>query len=135
MVVLSMHDEQLYAERTLRAGAKAYVMKQDDPEVLLHAIRQVLAGKVHLSERIKESIVNRIGGIFKEDEAATAVDQLSDRELAWSVGMHMTFVVSGVLLALMDRLTGKAHAVAAVPHRLSHEVEQPHPSKSLSGGQ
>src|ERR1051326_5647539 len=81
MVVLSMHDERLYAERTLRAGAKAYVMKQDDPEVLLHAIRQVLAGKVHLSERIKETIVNRLGGHIKEDDASTAVDQLSDREL------------------------------------------------------
>jgi len=81
MLVLSMHDERLYAERTLRAGAKAYVMKQDDPEVLLRAIREVLAGKVHLSESIKDVIVSRLGGAAKEDAIATAVDQLSDREL------------------------------------------------------
>src|SRR5947207_2893547 len=44
VIVLSMHDERLYAERSLRAGAQAYVMKQENPEAVLRAIRQVLGG-------------------------------------------------------------------------------------------
>src|SRR5579859_4121288 len=61
-LVLSMHDEALYAERSLRAGARGYVMKQEEPDVLLRAIRQVLLGQVYLSERVKDGIVSRLGG-------------------------------------------------------------------------
>jgi len=80
-LVLSMHDEALYAERSLHAGAKGYVMKQEDPNVLLRAIRQVLGGQVYLSEKVKNGIVNRLGGNLPEGEITSLVKQLSDREL------------------------------------------------------
>lgn len=80
-LVLSMHDEALYAERSLHAGAKGYVMKQEEPEVLLRAIRQVLRGQIYLSEKVKDAIVNRLGGNLPEGEIPTVAQQLSDREL------------------------------------------------------
>ncbi|HVM62772.1 MAG TPA: response regulator transcription factor [Verrucomicrobiae bacterium] len=80
-LVLSMHDEALYAERVLRAGARGYVMKQEQPEVLLRAIRQVLGGELYLSDRVKNGIVNRLGGSPRVEDASTMVGRLSDREL------------------------------------------------------
>jgi len=80
-LMLSMHDEALYAERSLHAGAKGYVMKQEEPEVLLHAIRQVLHGQVYLSDKVKTTIVNRLGGNPTDGEVTSLVEQLSDREL------------------------------------------------------
>jgi len=80
-LVLSMHDEALYAERSLHAGARGYVMKQEEPEVLLRAIRQILRGQVYLSERIRDGIVNRLGGAVPKGETSSLISQLSDREL------------------------------------------------------
>jgi DNA-binding NarL/FixJ family response regulator len=80
-LVLSMHDEALYAERSLHAGAKGYVMKQEQTAVLLHAIRQVLLGQVYLSEKVKNSIVNRLGGNVPEGKITSVAHKLSDREL------------------------------------------------------
>ncbi len=80
-LVLSMHEETLYAERSLHAGAKGYVMKREPPEVLLQAARQVLRGQIFLSEKVKNAIVNRLGGVQPEGEAPSPTQQLSDREL------------------------------------------------------
>jgi len=80
-LVLSMHDEALYAERSLHAGAKGYVMKEEETDVLLKAIRHVLRGEVYLSEKVKDRIVNRLGGILPGDEITFPTDKLSDREL------------------------------------------------------
>src|SRR5258707_141066 len=80
-LVLSMHDEELYAERSLHAGAKGYVMKQEETEILLQAIRQVLRGKVYLSEKVRDAIVNRIGGNVAEDKVTSLAQRLSNREL------------------------------------------------------
>jgi DNA-binding NarL/FixJ family response regulator len=80
-LVLSMHEETLYAERSLHAGAKGYVMKQEQPEVLLQAIRQVVRGQVYLSEKVKDAIVNRLGGVQPEGDVPSIAQQLSDREL------------------------------------------------------
>jgi DNA-binding NarL/FixJ family response regulator len=80
-LVLSMHDEELYAERSLHAGAKGYVMKQEETAVLLRAIRQVLRGQVYLSEKVKDGIVKRLGGIVPDGQVISLIKQLSDREL------------------------------------------------------
>lgn len=80
-LMLSMHDEALYAERSLHAGAKGYVMKQEETEVLLRAIRQVLRGQVYLSEKVRDGIVNRLGGNLPEGEITSIIKKLSDREL------------------------------------------------------
>jgi DNA-binding NarL/FixJ family response regulator len=80
ILILSMHDENLYAERALRAGAKGYIMKREGTDNLLEAIRRVLKGQVYLSERMAGRILQRIaeGRIF---EGASTVGKLSDREL------------------------------------------------------
>ena len=59
VLVVSMHDESLYAERVLRAGAKGYIMKQEPPEKVLSAIRQVLSGKIFVSEKMREKMLQR----------------------------------------------------------------------------
>ena len=52
LLVLSMHDEALYADRVLRAGGDGYIMKQEDPEEVVHAIRDVLGGRIYVSEEV-----------------------------------------------------------------------------------
>jgi DNA-binding NarL/FixJ family response regulator len=52
LLVLSMHDEALYADRVLRAGGDGYIMKQEDPEEIIHAIRDVLRGRIYVSEEV-----------------------------------------------------------------------------------
>jgi DNA-binding NarL/FixJ family response regulator len=82
VVVLSMHDEMLYAERALRAGARGYVMKRESTQNVLTAIRRVLEGGVYLSDRVVAAMALRLGGRRSSDEMETApVQQLSDREL------------------------------------------------------
>ena len=80
-LVLSMHDEELYAERSLHAGARGYVMKQEETAVLLRAIRQVLRGEIYLSEKVKDGIVKRLGGLVPDGQVTSLIKQLSDREL------------------------------------------------------
>ena len=80
VLMLSMHDESLYAERALRAGARGYVMKQEAPQVLLSAIRKVLDGDVYVSERMSATLLQRmIGG--KKAAGGLPMDRLTDREL------------------------------------------------------
>lgn len=62
ILFISMHDESVYAERALRAGARGYVMKQEPGEVLLTAIREVLKGNVYLSKQMHEKLLKRIAG-------------------------------------------------------------------------
>lgn len=79
VLVISMHDESLYAERALRAGAKGYIMKQEATEKMLAAIRQVLRGDIYLSERMQGKILQRI--LAGDDSGLSPIDLLSDREL------------------------------------------------------
>jgi DNA-binding NarL/FixJ family response regulator len=80
LVVLSMHDELLYAERALRAGARGYVMKRESTKDVLTAIRQVLGGDVYVSERVVNAMARRLGS-SRRAPTASPVEQLSDREL------------------------------------------------------
>jgi DNA-binding NarL/FixJ family response regulator len=80
LIVLSMHDEALYAERALRAGARGYVMKRETSKSVLGSIRRVLEGGVYVSERV----VNRMANRLRSSRAAAVsspVERLSDREL------------------------------------------------------
>jgi DNA-binding NarL/FixJ family response regulator len=80
MLVVSMHDESLYAERVLRAGALGYITKQDATRNILLAIRRILADNIFLNDRIATHIISRLttpGGAV----ATTPADLLADREL------------------------------------------------------
>ncbi len=78
MLVASMHDETLYAERVLAAGARGYINKQEAQDKIILAIRQVLDGKIYLSERMTERLISSMvnGNPEKRD-----LDSLSNREL------------------------------------------------------
>jgi DNA-binding NarL/FixJ family response regulator len=80
VLILSMHEESTYAERSLRAGANGYIMKQEATERVLVAIRRILEGKVYLSERLTNKMLEQFvhgAGSSKNDPLMT----LSDREL------------------------------------------------------
>jgi len=80
IIVISMHDEKIYAERALRAGAKGYIMKQEAPETILKAIHHVLNNNVYVSNDIATRIFNLFfDGRANEDN--NPVNQLTDREL------------------------------------------------------
>ena len=80
VLILSMHDEFLYAERALRAGARGYVMKQEAMESVVFAIRCVLEGKVYLDDAVKEHILSAIAdGAAASDKPP--IERLTDREL------------------------------------------------------
>ena len=79
ILILSMHNETVYAERALRSGADGYIMKQESGRQLLSAIHQVLDGKTYVSERIQQQLlrgISRTGASF----VAARVDRLGARE-------------------------------------------------------
>lgn len=79
-LVLSMHDESLYAERALRAGARGYVNKGEDSAGLMRAIRRVLSGEIYLNTSFMSRMVSRmING--RNNGSALPIDRLADREL------------------------------------------------------
>ena len=82
VIVVSMHDEMLYAERALRAGARGYVMKRETTRNVLAAIRRVLEGGVYLSDSVVAKMATLVAGQRERESAgAERVEQLSDREL------------------------------------------------------
>jgi len=79
VLVISMHDETLYAERALRAGARGYIMKQETPEQLLEAVRLVLSGQIYLSSQMSVRILSAFSG--RDAKGGSPIAQLTDREL------------------------------------------------------
>ena len=79
ILVVSMHDEMIYAERVLRAGGRGYIMKQAGGEKFLHAIRQVLAGQIYVSEKMSARILEIFSGHSANNDGSP-VQKLSDRE-------------------------------------------------------
>ena len=80
ILVLSTHDESLYAERSLRAGARGYVMKHEPTEQVMGAIRLVLRGGIYLSERMHGRVLHKVAA-GAGPGSLSDVEQLSDREL------------------------------------------------------
>lgn len=80
VLILSMHDETLYAPRALRAGASGYIMKQEAADNVIAALRKITTGEVYISERMATQMLSRmVGG--RATPISSPVDLLSDREL------------------------------------------------------
>src|ERR1700693_6601418 len=80
VLILSMHDESIYAERALRAGANGYIMKQEDTEKGLIALRRILSGEIYVSDRIANSMLRHyVRGANPSEQSS--VSDLTDREL------------------------------------------------------
>ncbi len=80
VLILSMHDESIYAERALRAGAQGYIMKQEASEKVLLALRRILSNEIYVSERIANRMLQRYIGSPGEGRPSSVAD-LTDREL------------------------------------------------------
>jgi DNA-binding NarL/FixJ family response regulator len=99
ILVLSMHDEGLYAERALKAGARGYVMKQEPQKSILVALRMVLRGEVYLSTRMSGRILSGLSGP-KSIVDSSPLERLTDREFE------------------IFRLVGKGQSVRAIAEEL-----------------
>ena len=80
-LVVSMHEERFYAERALRAGARGYVMKQDDPQRIIKGLRAVVQGDLFVSNRITRHLLHSVVGTRTPQMEGFGVNRLSDREL------------------------------------------------------
>jgi len=82
MLVISMHDERVYAERVLRAGARGYVMKKEPSEKIFAAIEYIMRGEIYVSDRVKQDMLEfSATGKRSFQEGGSPLDHLSDREL------------------------------------------------------
>lgn len=81
VLVVSMHDERLYAERVLRAGARGYIMKQENPKRILDGLRAVMRGELFISDRIATHLLHVAVGNQTGHGGTLGIDRLSDREL------------------------------------------------------
>ncbi|MGD0462213.1 MAG: response regulator transcription factor [Tepidisphaeraceae bacterium] len=80
ILVVSMHDESLYAERALKAGARGYVMKQEPQETVMTALRTVAKGDVYLSAKMSAKLLRSFSGVKSNSDLAP-LERLTDREL------------------------------------------------------
>jgi DNA-binding NarL/FixJ family response regulator len=80
VLIISMHDENVYAERALRAGAMGYVMKHEAGEKIIIAMEQILGGEVHLSDRVKGRMLHRFVQ-HRTNVLISPMEKLSDREM------------------------------------------------------
>ena len=78
VLILSMHDESLYAERALRAGARGYITKNEASAKVMTALRQVLAGEIYVGTKTATKI---LGNLSQASQGGSGVERLTDREL------------------------------------------------------
>jgi DNA-binding NarL/FixJ family response regulator len=79
VLILSMHDENFYAERAIRAGARGYIMKKESMETVVRALRDILAGKIYVSEELKERLLGRL--LTTAEAIKSPLDSLTNREM------------------------------------------------------
>ena len=80
VLVVSMHDESLYVERVLRAGARGYIMKHEATDTMMSAIRRVLRGEIYVSDKMLTKLLGRFV-LDAPNSSASTLERLSNREL------------------------------------------------------
>ena len=119
ILVWSTHSELLYAERTLRAGALGYINKDQAMDKMIEAIRQVLEGKVYLSDAMAEKMLHRAVGDGRKDLTRSPLDALADRELE-----VFRLIGEGVKTAeIAARLHLSVHTVETYRDRIRHKLD------------
>ena len=125
MLVASMHDETLYAERVLAAGARGYINKQEAQDRIIRAIRTVLEGKVYLSRAMTERLLN---GMFDSDGDKRDIDGLSNRELQVfeliGEGVSTSQIAKQLNLSVKTIETHQAHIKKKLGLSSAHELTQ-----------
>jgi DNA-binding NarL/FixJ family response regulator len=79
VLILSMHDENFYAERAIRAGARGFIMKKESMETVVRALRDILNGKIYVSDDIKERLLGKL--LTSSDVMQSPLDGLTNREM------------------------------------------------------
>jgi DNA-binding NarL/FixJ family response regulator len=79
VLVISMHDESLYAERVLKAGGRGYIMKQEGGKKIMEAIRRVLSGQIYVSDKMSAKILEIFSG-RRAETVNSPIEKLTDRE-------------------------------------------------------
>ena len=116
-----MHDEAIHAERCILAGAKGYIMKQEASDLVIDALRSILAGNIHLSSKIMNHMVNRLTG-KANNRSLSAADLLSDRELE-----VLTLIGRGLSSAeIAEKLFISAKTVGTYRERLKEKLNLKH---------
>jgi DNA-binding NarL/FixJ family response regulator len=126
MLVVSMHDESLYAERVLRAGARGYITKQQATRSILSAIRRVLAGDIFVSESMAGKILGRLNE-HKISNPGEPLSSLAEREL-------QVFELTGHGLntrEIAERLRIGVKTVETYRHRIREKLQLQHPRDLL----
>jgi DNA-binding NarL/FixJ family response regulator len=125
MLVASMHDETLYAERVLAAGARGYINKQEAQESIIRAIRQVLSGKVYLSESMTERLLS---GMVDSHAEKRDIESLSNRELQVfeliGQGVPSSQIASQLNLSVKTIETHQANIKKKLGLGSAHELNQ-----------
>jgi DNA-binding NarL/FixJ family response regulator len=118
-LVLSMHDETMYGERALRAGARGYITKEAAADHLITAVRKVLSGGIYVSEGMASRMLEQVTGNRGKSSSGSAIDTLTDRELE-----VLDMIGQGIATKVIaDRLCISARTVEA--HR-AHIKEKLH---------
>lgn len=116
VLVLSMHPEEHYAVRALKAGAAGYLTKQGAPELLVSAIRQVAAGKKYVSAAVAEELAN---AILDDDDERPPHEKLSDREY-----QTLVMISSGKTISqIADELSLSVKTVSVYRARLLEKMK------------
>lgn len=125
ILVLSTHDEVLYAERALRAGAKGYIMKHEPTDEVMKAIRKVLRGGVYLSERMQSRLVGLVAG-GGSAASGSDIERLSDRELEvftlLGMGQSTTQIGASLHVSGSTVATHRAHIMEKLQLENSREL-------------
>ena len=121
MLVLSMHDEAIYAERCILAGAKGYIMKQEASESVIEALRHILAGNIYVSSKIMNKMVNKLTGKPGSDDISVT-NRLTNRELE-----VLTLIGKGLSAAeIAEKLHISAKTIGTYRERLKEKLELKH---------
>lgn len=118
VLVVSRHDEALYAERVIRAGARGYVMKLEASDVIVHAVRRVLDGGIYVSDEINERLLMSMASGGRDSFSKSPLQVLSDRELE-------VFELTGQGLAtreIADRLHLSVKTVESYRARIKNKL-------------
>ena len=125
MLVASMHDETLYAERVLAAGARGYINKQEAQDSIIRAIRQVLSGKVYLSQQMTDRLLS---GMVDANGEKRDIDSLSNRELQVfeliGEGVSSSQIAEQLNLSIKTIETHQAHIKKKLGIGSAHELNQ-----------
>lgn len=126
MLVVSMHDESIYAERALRAGARGYIMKAEPSEKVIAAIKRILDGGLYLSDAMGGQLLNTFLVGRSDKAGVSAVGQLSDRELevfhALGEGKGTREIAESLNLSIKTVETHRAHIKEKLKIRTANEL-------------